>query len=487
MRTNAPLYSLNAGEVSKIAVGRVDIAKLRIAGECQVNWLPYVLGPMMLRPGLLHSGEVLGDNPAKLIRFVFSKLDTALLELTANTMRVWIDEVLLTRPAVATTIGDPNFVNTGAWSSANTTAGATVTIAKDASDDFGACVSPTPVGGLAQIQQTVSVAAGDRGIEHGIRIVVTEGPVMFRAGLPRVPRPHRPDLARHRHPFAVLHADDGELRHPDRVHRPVEQDHHALRDRAAGIVALPTPWGTADLSNIRYDQSGDIIFVACYGQQQRMIERRGARPGARGWSVVRYRSTTARSTTCRGGRRTSRRRSIRQRHPDLRQAVVPTRDMSARCSGCSRRAEQSGRLGAQNAFTNPVRISGVGNDRLFSWIVSGTWSGNAHPAALAHGPISDLRRSRRRRLTASSTTTTPAAISPTMSSAGCGSVSSTPATMSAAPRPSSSAIRAADFSAPPSGGVQAGGQYGICRVTGYVRRRGADRGDQCAGIPDIGG
>ena len=89
MRTNAPLYSLNAGEVSKIAVGRVDIAKLRIAGECQINWLPYVLGPMMLRPGLLYTGEVLGDNPAKLIRFVFSKLDTALIELTANAMRVW--------------------------------------------------------------------------------------------------------------------------------------------------------------------------------------------------------------------------------------------------------------------------------------------------------------------------------------------------------------------------------------------------------------
>jgi hypothetical protein len=40
MKINAPLYSLNAGEVSKIAIGRVDIAKLRMAAECQVNWLP---------------------------------------------------------------------------------------------------------------------------------------------------------------------------------------------------------------------------------------------------------------------------------------------------------------------------------------------------------------------------------------------------------------------------------------------------------------
>jgi len=55
---------------------------------------------MMLRPGLLYSGEVLNDSPAKLMRFVFSKLDTAMIELTANQMRVWINEVLLTRPSV---------------------------------------------------------------------------------------------------------------------------------------------------------------------------------------------------------------------------------------------------------------------------------------------------------------------------------------------------------------------------------------------------
>jgi|SRR5580700_9662628 hypothetical protein len=107
MKINAPLYSLNAGEVSKIALARVDVAKLRMAAQCQLNWMPYVVGPMMLRPGLLYSGEVLNDSPAKLMRFVFSKLDTAMIELTANQMRVWIDEVLLTRPSVGTQILDP--------------------------------------------------------------------------------------------------------------------------------------------------------------------------------------------------------------------------------------------------------------------------------------------------------------------------------------------------------------------------------------------
>jgi hypothetical protein len=97
---------LNAGEVSKLALSRVDVAKMRMAAECQLNWLPYVVGPMMPRPGLFFVGD---DQPAKLLRFIFSKLDTTLIELTPNTMRVLVNEVLVTRVAVGTSIGDPFF------------------------------------------------------------------------------------------------------------------------------------------------------------------------------------------------------------------------------------------------------------------------------------------------------------------------------------------------------------------------------------------
>ena len=177
MRTNAPLYSLNAGEVSKIALARVDVAKLRMAAACQVNWLPYVVGPMTLRPGLYYVAEVLGDAPARLVRFVFSKLDTALIELTANQMRVWINETLVNRATVPTAIADPWFLGLGAWSTSNTTSGATATVAG------GVCtLTCQPAGGLAQIQQTVAVPSSAFGIEHAIRVTITQGPVVFRAG-----------------------------------------------------------------------------------------------------------------------------------------------------------------------------------------------------------------------------------------------------------------------------------------------------------------
>src|SRR5258706_7736329 len=114
MKANAPLYSCNAGEVSKIALARVDVAKMRMAASCQLNWSPFVIGPMTLRAGLFYTGvEVLNDLPAKILRFVFSKLDTALIELTANNMRVLVNEVLVTRVAVGTAIADPFFNGLG--------------------------------------------------------------------------------------------------------------------------------------------------------------------------------------------------------------------------------------------------------------------------------------------------------------------------------------------------------------------------------------
>ncbi len=52
-RRHEHIFALNAGGVDKEAVSRVDLEKMRLTGEHPVsNWLPSVLGPMSLRPGL---------------------------------------------------------------------------------------------------------------------------------------------------------------------------------------------------------------------------------------------------------------------------------------------------------------------------------------------------------------------------------------------------------------------------------------------------
>ncbi len=167
-QVNAPLLAFNRGEISKIALARVDLAKLQLSAECQINIEPRVIGPMGLRPGLQFVGETLSDQAARLLPFVFSNLDTALIELTPSVIRIRVNDTLVTRVAVATTISDPNFAGGGSWSTADTTSGASVTIAA------GVCtLTCTPVGGLARVKQTITVAGGDHGKEHGIRFAVS--------------------------------------------------------------------------------------------------------------------------------------------------------------------------------------------------------------------------------------------------------------------------------------------------------------------------
>jgi hypothetical protein len=364
---HAPLLGFNRGEVSKIALARVDLAKLQLSAQCQVNWLPWVIGPMMLRPGLYHVGEILNDSPAKLVRFVFSKLDTALIELTAGQMRVWVDEVIVTRVAVGTTIVDPTFTGTaGGWSTSGTTAGAIAALTG------GLALTCDPVSGLAQVTQTVPVAAADRGKEHALRIRLTGGNVVFRVGS----TPGGSDLIAqttlgvgyHSLAFTPTTATFTiEIETTEAVAEVISCD-----IEAAGPMILPTPWAAGDLANVRYDQSGDIIFIACRGQQQQKIERRGVHS----WSVVTYFADDgpfneepgieANFTVdkCYG------QCHLTSDRPWFQPSHV----------GCLFRLFTPGQfnnavLGGNNAFTPAVRVTGVGAARNYSWGVAGTWSG----------------------------------------------------------------------------------------------------------------
>lgn len=384
--------------MSKLALSRVDVAKMRMAAECQLNWLPWVVGPMMLRPGFFFVGEILNDNPSRLIRFVFSKLDTALIELTAGNMRVWVNEALVMRVAVATAIGDPFFSGSGGfWTTSNTTSGASATVSGGT-----ATLTCIPVGGLAQIQQTISVAGGDQGQEHAIRIVITQGPVVFRVGstvgaedlIPQTTL----DTGTHSLTFTPSSGNATiQIESTDAWSKTLTQ----CSIEPAGVMDLPTSWAVGDLPNIRYDQSGDIIYIACYGQQQRKIERRSAHS----WSVVLFYANNGPFND----------------NPGIQANFTPsvyygngtlTSDrpwFQAGHVGAIFRLFANGQtnqtvLGAQNAFSTPVRVSGVGtgtyngtsaqytptsnSGRNYTVTVSGTWSGTLQFQRSLEGPLS---------------------------------------------------------------------------------------------------
>lgn len=382
-RANHQLLAFNRGEISKTALARIDVAKLALAAECQLNWEPKVLGPMGLRPGLEHMGSVLNDSPCQPIEFIYSKFDTAMLELTANQLRVWIDDVLLARPAVTTVISDPNFAGGGTWVTSDTTAGCSTTIGSGA-----LVLTATALGGLARARQTVTVGAGNIGVEHGLRIVVSNGPVTLRlgtnVGLSDVMPQTVLDTGTHSLSFVpsvtafLLQIDS-----TDQWAKAVT----SCAIEAGGIVQVPTPWGAADLPNLRTHPSGDIVYVAAYGLQQYKIERRGARPGARGWSIVQYRSGNgpfhegADIVANFTANQSYGNAAITSDKPFFRPGHV----------GALIRMFTPGQtnvtvLGAANVYSQPTLVSGVQGDRVVGINVSGTWVGQISLQRSLTGP-----------------------------------------------------------------------------------------------------
>lgn len=381
-KDDVQLVGFNRGEVSRTALARVDIDRLRMSAEIQINWLPYVVGPMMLRPGLGYLGRTKGDAKAKFLPFIFAKADTALLEFTNQALRVWIADVLLARVAVATTIQNGTFASATGWTTSNTTSGASVTIG--AGTMVLAC---PPIGGLAQAQQSISIAAGDIGKEHGLRIVITTGPVAFRAGssagLTDLIAQTTLDEGTHSLTFTptggtvVIQIESTDPQNKTLTQCSIE---------AAGVVELPTVFETPDLGNIRFDYAGDIVFLACYGKQQYKVERRAT--GA--WSIVVYKSNDGPFAAIAGAVNVNMTPSVYYGNGTLSsdQPYFNSNHIGALFRIFTNGQINQTILGAVNAVTPSARVTGVGASRDFTVATTGTWAGTLALEESFDGPDS---------------------------------------------------------------------------------------------------
>jgi hypothetical protein len=281
MRGGLSLFAMNRGVVDRRGLARMDVKRLAMAAEIQTNFLPRVLGSAMLRPGFQYLGATYTNAVARFLKFIFSSSDTALLELTNLLMRVWIDDELLTRPAVTTTITNGTFnANLANW----------------ADDDEAGATSQWAAGGYMQLtgngtarairEQQVTVAGANVSVEHAVRVVIRRGPVLVRIGSTSGGDEYVSEttLLTGTHSLSFTPTGDFYIRFFSSLARDVYVDSAVVE--SAGVVTLPTPWAAADLGLVRFDQSADVLFVACEGHQQRRIERRGTSPNARSWSVV---------------------------------------------------------------------------------------------------------------------------------------------------------------------------------------------------------
>lgn len=174
-RVNAALLAFNRGPIDPLALARTDFSRTALSAEVQTNYMPRVLGSMMARPGSEYLTSSHNDAKAYYIPFVYANDDTALIELTDMVLRPLVNEAAITRPSVSTTIANGSFSSSASWTDADEAGGVStvgsgqMTLLGDSSNS-------------AIRTQTVVVAGGDIGVEHGLRIVVSRGPVRVRIG-----------------------------------------------------------------------------------------------------------------------------------------------------------------------------------------------------------------------------------------------------------------------------------------------------------------
>lgn len=366
------LFALNGGMVSSLALARTDLQRMRLTAQEFHNCFPRVIGPLQFRQGTEYLGSTNGDAVARQIPFIFSVDDTAIIELADTSLRVIVDDAEVSRVAVSTSITNGNFSSGTGWTLTTTGGG----VANINSTVAGALVLQTPVrGGTTKAERSFSVSGGDQAKEHAVRLTVLAGAVRFRLGSTSGGQEilAEAEYAEGVHSIAFTpNVATCYIQLSAQSESYVTVD--SIEIEGSGTMTLTTPWTAADLDAIRYEQSGDVVFIADGTHQQYRIERRG---NASSWSLVKYkfRNGPWRGKTA----NVSLTPSARLGNGTLT-ASAPFFDASHvgtlfKLTHTQTVANVS--LAGNDVYTDSVRVSGVqqGTTRNVTFNITGTWSG----------------------------------------------------------------------------------------------------------------
>lgn len=282
-KTRAVISAFNRGMISPLGLARAAeedrvAGRVRLSAETQTNWIPRVLGSMMLRPGLGYTGATYNNNKAVFIPFTFATDDLADIEFTDSAMRVWVDDTVISRASVSTAITNGTFdSNVTGWTDADET-GAT------SAWGTGGYLSLLGTSFSAAIRrQQVSVGVSDRNISHALRVIIARGVVTIKVGssagasdyFERTLKEGEYSLAFT--PTADFHI---ELSATTKYASLVD----SIAVESSGDMVIASPYAEADLGLIRWEQSADVVFMACDGYRQYKIERFGSTS----WALVKY-------------------------------------------------------------------------------------------------------------------------------------------------------------------------------------------------------
>lgn len=366
MSGTAEFHNFNRGLMSRLGVARVDLKRTALSAQVFVNWMVRVLGSMMLRPGLGYLLTMAGAS--KTIPFIFAANDTALIHVYDGSVGITIDDVALTRPAVTAAVTNGGFTtNFSGWTSVD----AGTVNAWQTGGYAGLAGDGTAI---ASLQQEVTV--NESGTEHALRVVVERGPLTIRVGSTSNGTDYINDfsLETGSHSLAFTPTSASFF-----VKFFNQNPRLALLDsctvESSGVVSLTAPWDADDFDFLRYDQSGDIVFVACDGKRQRQILRRAARS----WSVQNYMTSDGPFLVENVTSTTLTPSAITGNITVTSSAVAGTGIFRSTHVGALFSLTSVGQtvtesITAQNTFSESILVTGITTGRTFAVVITGTFT-----------------------------------------------------------------------------------------------------------------
>lgn len=348
----------NRGEIGEDSIARDDIQRVRNSAALMTNFLPKRLGPMSYRPGLEWKLTETGETYT--VPFVKSINDKAILLFSNNELRVVVNNALITRTTVASTITNPNFTsNITGWTTADGAGSSSVWAAGYASLTGAGTTS-------ANIWQTITTTA----VPHALRIVIAEAPARIRIGTSGVTSSDIFDATLDPGTHSLLFTPTSNptitVTNSTKIRTLID----SINFETTGTMVLPTTVTTADLSYIRYHQSADVVFIAVKDQVQFKVERRSAES----WAVTSYRANNGPFGTINTTEVTLAPGALSGNTTlTASSALFKSTDVGAIYKIASSGQNVAASISADNSGTNSIRVTGVTGSRIFTINISGTF------------------------------------------------------------------------------------------------------------------
>ena len=215
----------------------------------------------------------------------------------------------------------------------------------------------TSIGALARAEKRVMIS--DTGSEHSLAIDVERGPVTLRVGSTQ-----RDDDYIHE---SVIGTGYHNLAFTPQGNFWITLQHDGLMDRIvrsltigdSGSVEITSFIDAANLADVRFDQSADVVYVDCDSIEPSKIERRGT---GRSWSFVKFRPNNGPFLSAASS---AAKLSVSQRYGNTDMSSdIPF--FTSEHEGALFRLFNNGQsglwpLGALNAATDAIKVTGIGD------------------------------------------------------------------------------------------------------------------------------